>query len=149
MTYSKDENRKNKAIRADIYGEAMFFLIPVLGLFCVSIAKNSASIKDIFYYLLTTSDWSLMSTVIFGQCAHKMAKIVPMMQRNINSSQYSFYVAKRIFLIVVSMLTYSIIIFFPNIYLGIIQIIIFLLAIFIFLQDSFATHKLLDKNNTN
>ena len=140
MTYSKDENRKNKAIRADIYGEAMFFLIPVLGLFCVSIAKNSASIKDIFYYLLTTSDWSLMSTVIFGQCAHKMAKIVPMMQRNINSSQYSFYVAKRIFLIVVSMLTYSIIIFFPNIYLGIIQIIIFLLAIFIFLKDSFATH---------
>lgn len=148
VTCSQNENRKNRAMRADAYGEAMFFLIPVLGLFIVSIAKDYSSIKSILYHLLTTSDWSLMSAVIFGQCTHKMAKVIPMMQGNIDSAQYSFYVSKRVFLIVVSMLTYAIIIFFPNVYLGIIQIIIFLLSLFIFVSDSIAIHRLMSIQNS-
>ena len=65
--FPKTRIEKIEAMRADAYGEAMF-LIPVLGLFIVSIAKDYSSIKSILYHLLTTSDWSLMSAVIFGQC---------------------------------------------------------------------------------
>ncbi|MDM3868103.1 MULTISPECIES: hypothetical protein [Proteus] len=148
MTYSKNENRKNRARRADVYGEAIFFLIPVLGMFIVSVAKNYSSLGSIIDYLLTTSDWSLMSAVIFGQCAHKMAKVIPIMQGSIDSAQYSLYVSKRIFFIVVSMLTYAIITFFPNIYFGITQVIIFIFSMYVFLNDGLAIHKLIDVHNS-
>lgn len=142
---TSSKKKENKSLMADIYGEVIFLLIPILGLVFVAAVKNSESIKLFFLNLLTTSDWSLMSALIFGQCAHKMSKVVPKMEGQVGSGPYSFYVAKRIALIIVSLLMYALITFSPNIYLGGIQMLIFMISIYFFMKDSVASKILLKK----
>ncbi|HAT3808198.1 TPA: hypothetical protein I8608_001010 [Morganella morganii] len=145
MISSKNENEEKKSMMADIYGEAIFLAIPVVALIFITAVKNSFSFETIFSSLLLTSDWSIMSSVIFGQCAYKMARVVTILGSKTDGRRYAHYLARRIFLITLSLLIYAAIVFAPNLYLGAFQIILFFCSIFFFFRDSAGAYILLNR----
>lgn len=147
MISSKDEGEENKSMMADIYGEAIFLIIPVVALVFITIVKNSISVEAIISSLLLTSDWSIMSSVIFGQCAYKVSRVVAISGSKIDGRRYAFYLARRLFLITVSLLVYAGMTFSPNLYLGVTQVILFFLSIFFFFVDSTGSYILLNRNS--
>lgn len=132
---------------ADIYGEAIFLIIPVIALVIITAVKNSISIEAIVSSLLLTSDWSIMSSVIFGQCAYKVSRVVTLLGSKTDGRRYAFYLARRIFLITISLLVYTSVTFSPNLYLGVIQVILFFLSIYFFFVDSAGAYILLNRNS--
>ncbi|MFC0227633.1 hypothetical protein [Serratia aquatilis] len=142
MISSKGKSSERKSMLADTYGEAIFLIIPFLGLIFVTIFKNSSSISSILLSLVLTTDWSIMSAVIFGQCAYKVSKVLPLLGGKVDGRRFTFYLSKRILLIFVSLFMYAAMVFRPNIYMGILQIFLFLLSIFFFFKDSLASYIL-------
>ncbi|HHU0601472.1 TPA: hypothetical protein ACT91X_000295 [Proteus mirabilis] len=147
MISSKNENEEKKSMMADIYGEAVFLIIPVIALVIITAVKNSISIEEIVSSLLLTSDWSIMSSVIFGQCAYKVSRVVTLLGSKTDGRRYAFYLARRIFLITISLLVYASVTFSPNLYLGVIQVILFFLSIYFFFVDSAGAYILLNRNS--
>lgn len=147
MISSKNENEEKKSMMADIYGEAIFLIIPVIALVIITAVKNSISIEAIVSSLLLTSDWSIMSSVIFGQCAYKVSRVVTLLGSKTDGRRYAFYLARRIFLITISLLVYTSVTFSPNLYLGVIQVILFFLSIYFFFVDSAGAYILLNRNS--
>ncbi|HHR6503314.1 TPA: hypothetical protein ACS8CD_003894 [Providencia alcalifaciens] len=147
MISSKNENEEKKSMMADIYGEAVFLIIPVIALVFITAVKNSISIETIVSSLLLTSDWSIMSSVIFGQCAYKVSRVVTLLGSKTDGRRYAFYLARRIFLITISLLVYAAVTFSPNLYIGVIQVILFFLSIYFFFVDSAGSYILLNRNS--
>ncbi|HDJ1438981.1 TPA: hypothetical protein PPN70_001396 [Serratia rubidaea] len=142
MSSSKRKSFERKSMLADIYGEAIFLMIPFFGLIFVTIFKNSSSISSILFSLVSTTDWSIMSAVIFGQCAYKVSRVIPLLGGKVDGRRFTFYLSKRILMIFVSLFMYAAMVFKPNVYIGIIQIALFLLSIIFFFKDSLASSLL-------
>ena len=147
MTFSKVNPVEKKSMLADIYGEAIFLIIPFLGLIFITIIKNSTSLTSIFSSLLLTTDWSLMSAVVFGQCAYKISRVIPICGQRIDGRRFTYYLALRILFIFASLFIYAAMAFKPNIYLGTLQIIFFLSSVFIFFKDSLTSCILSQRYN--
>ena len=147
MISSKDEGEEKKSMMADIYGEVIFLIIPVFALVFITIVKNSISIETIISSLLLTSDWSIMSSVIFGQCAYKVSRVIAILGPKTDGRRYAFYLARRLFLITISLLVYAAMTFSPDLYIGVIQVILFFLSIFFFFVDSASSYILLNRNS--
>ncbi|NWC65505.1 hypothetical protein [Cedecea sp. P7760] len=139
MNFSKVTPEEKKSMLADIYGEAIFLIIPFLGLIFITVIKNSTSLASILSSLLLTTDWSLMSAVVFGQCAYKVSRVIPICGEKIDGRRFTYYLALRILFIFSSLFVYAAMAFKPNIYLGIFQIILFSSSVFIFFKDSLAS----------
>lgn len=142
MNFSKVTSEEKKSMLADIYGEAIFLIIPFLGLIFITVIKNSTSLASILSSLLLTTDWSLMSAVVFGQCAYKVSRVIPICGEKIDGRRFTYYLALRILFIFSSLFVYAAMAFKPNIYLGIFQIILFSSSVFIFFKDSLASNIL-------
>ncbi|NIC26383.1 hypothetical protein [Serratia plymuthica] len=147
MVSSKEKSSERKSMLADTYGEAVFLIIPFLGLIFVTIFKNSSSLSSVLLSLALTTDWSIMSAVIFGQCAYKISRVIPLLGGKVDGRRFTFYLSKRILLIFVALFIYAVMVFKPNIYLGVIQIFLFLLSILFFFKDSLASYILQDRHN--
>lgn len=142
MISSKRKSSEKKSMLADIYGEAIFLMIPFLGLIFVTIFKNSSSFSSILLSLVYTTDWSIMSAVIFGQCAYKVSRVMPLLGGKVDGRRFTFYLSKRMLMVFVSLFIYAAMVFKPNFYLGVIQIALFLLSIIFFFKDSLASYIL-------
>ncbi|MDP8796827.1 hypothetical protein QZQ15_02270 [Serratia marcescens] len=147
MISSKKNHSEKKSMLADIYGEAIFLMIPFLGLIFITIFKNSSSFSSILLSLCSTTDWSIMSAVIFGQCAYKISRVIPLLGDKVDGRRFTFYLAKRILMIFVSLFMYAVMVFKPNIFIGIIQIMFFLLSFIFFFKDSLASSILHHRNS--
>lgn len=147
MASSKRTYTDKKSMLADIYGEVIFLMIPFLGLIFVTIFKSPPTFSSILLSLVCTTDWSIMSAVIFGQCAYKISRVIPLLGGKVDGRRFTFYLSKRILMIFVSLFMYAVMVFKPNIFVGIIQITIFLLSIFFFFKDSLASSILHYRHN--
>lgn len=147
MTSFKRNSSEKKSMLADIYGEAIFLMIPFMGLIFVTIFKNLSSFSSVLLSLVTTTDWSIMSAVVFGQCAYKISRVIPLMGSKVDGRRFTFYLSKRILMIVISLFLYAAMVFKPNIYIGIAQIILFFLSVFFFFKDSLASYILHFRHN--
>ncbi len=148
MTFSKVNPAEKKSMLADIYGEAIFLIIPFMGLIFITVIKNSNSLESILASLILTTDWSLMSAVVFGQCSYKISRVIPICGENIDGRRFTLYLSIRILLIFSSLFIYAAMAFKPNIYLGIVQVIVFILSVFTFFKDSLASYILLKRHTT-
>lgn len=142
MNFSKVTPEEKKSMLADIYGEAIFLIIPFLGLIFITLIKNSTSLASILSSLLLTTDWSLISAVVFGQCAYKVSRVIPICGEKIDGRRFTYYLALRILFIFSSLFVYATMAFKPNVYIGIFQIILFSSSVFIFFKDSLASNIL-------
>jgi hypothetical protein len=142
MIFSKVNPAEKRSMLAEIYGEAIFLVIPFFALIFITIIKNSTSLTSIISSLLLTTDWSLMSAVVFGQCAYKMSRVIPICGINVDGRRFTLYLAIRILLIFFSLFMYAAMVFKPHIYLGCFQIILFSISVFLFFKDSLASNIL-------
>ncbi|WP_080956308.1 hypothetical protein [Xanthomonas phaseoli] len=127
--------KDRKAILADLLSEYVFIVTPFM--FLIAIKVYSDSWREIF----TAPDWALVSSIIFGQISVRMARSAIKHTRT-DDRQFGFYSAKRFFLVAVSLLFYFGMVAKPTFYLGIGQILLFVLASFYHFKDGIASRVL-------
>lgn len=96
--------------------------------------------KDILY----SSDWSLAASILLGQNATKVARVISKIKDTVNGSSFSWYSAKRFLFVVIALFFYFGMIFKPNDYLACSQMFIFVMASCLHFKDGFAV-KMLEK----
>lgn len=93
--------------------------------------------------IITTSDWSIASFIIFGQSLTFLSSTLISNKKSKKREGWEFYIAK-IFLTGIgpSLVLYTLLLIKPSIYIGIGQIIIFIYATYRFFVDGLAAKKL-------
>lgn len=125
------------AMFAELKTDYLYIALPFF--FLVLIKLYIGTWRDIFL----STDWSLAACLVFGQSASKVSKSVVAARMTIVEQQFSWYVAKRFFLVIASLLVYFGMTAKPSIGLGVFQIFIFILASFFHFKDGFASLLLL------
>lgn len=126
---------------SDLKAEYLYICVPFVILILVKVYFGP--IKDILY----SSDWSLAASIILGQNAAKISRSISKIKQKVNDSNFSWYSAKRFFLVVIALFFYFGMIFKPNAYLGASQLLFFLFASWLHFSDGF-TIKLLERETT-
>lgn len=140
MNYQISSSEK-KAILAELKASYIYIITPFILLIFVKI-YNSSSIE-----IILSSDWSLASCIIFGQITANISKSVSSLKIATHESNFSYYTAKRFLCVVISLMLYFAILLKPQIYLGVLQILVFIFASFLHFRDGF-TNYLLQKRIT-
>lgn len=151
MTSSNQNEKKKKSHLSDIYGEIVFIIIPFIAFVLMSVSKgisDNKGLADLIKSLIGSTDWSLISAVIFGQSAYKISKVIPNCGSAIDGNKYTLYLSVRILYIFISLIFYSIIFFTGNIFFGMLQVFMFFFSLFTFMKDSLAAYVLIERNNT-
>lgn len=132
MNLALNEAEKS-AIFAELKTDYLYIALPFFVL--VLIKLFTGTWRDIFL----SPDWSLAACLIFGQSTSKVSRSVVAVKIKIVERQFGWYVAKRFFLVVVSLLFYFGMTAKPCLELGIFQIFIFFLASFFHFKDGFSS----------
>lgn len=149
MTSSNRNDKKKKSHLSDIYGEIIFVIIPFIAFILMSVSKGISENKgliDLLKILIGSTDWSLISAVVFGQSAYKISKVIPVCGSKIDGNKYTLYLAIRILYIFISLILYSIIFFTGNLFFGLLQVFMFIFSLFLFMRDSLTASILIDRN---
>ncbi|WP_235589311.1 hypothetical protein, partial [Type-D symbiont of Plautia stali] len=80
MTSSNHSDKKKKSLLSDIYGQIIFIIIPFIAFVLMSVSKglsDNKGVMDLMKLLISSTDWSLISAVVFGQSAYKISKVIP------------------------------------------------------------------------
>lgn len=129
--------KERKAINADLKAAYMYIAIPFLLLIGVKGYEGN------WYDILIAPDWSLASCLIFGQLSAKISKTVAMSTAQTNEYQFGWYTSKRFLLVVIALMFYTGMLSQPTIYLGVAQIMLFLLASGLHFKDGITNHLLI------
>ncbi len=99
---------------------------------------SSLIFKNDWTQIVISSDWSLTACLMFGQQAAKVIVSLSRL-RSINDASVELYVAKRVSLVVFSVLMYSFLQVKPSLTLGFFQIAWFVFASWFFFKDGIAS----------
>lgn len=134
-------NSEKKAILAELKAAYIYIITPFILLVFVKVYNST------YIDIILTSDWSLASCIIFGQITANISKSVSSVKITTHESNFSYYTAKRFLCVVISLMLYFAILLKPQLYLGVLQILVFLFASFLHFRDGF-TNYLLQKRIT-
>jgi len=139
MTSSKIDKKEKESMLADVYGEVIFICIPFIALLAMNAIKSLSSDVNFFTTVFFSTDWSLISAVVFCQSAYKISRIIPKCGTRIEGRKYTLYLAIRFLYITFSMIVYGCMFFYPNIWLGFFQFLVFLGSLIVFIRDGLAS----------
>lgn len=131
-TPSNQPSEKVKEIIAELKTEYLYIAIPFIILVIIKLHKGSW--QDIFL----SGDWALASCIIFGQTATRLSKAIAKQKAKLNNSEYGWYTAKRIFLVVISVVVYSLMTLDPKPWVAVFQLILFAIATYFHFKDGIA-----------
>lgn len=116
-----------------------FFILPFVIL--ISIKIYTSSLVDV----LLVSDWSIASFIIYGQLISQItANSISI--KNVVDHGLEYYVTKRIvFGLTANIVIYVLMSIKPNIYLGIIQIVLFVFSNLRYFSDNLSIYDLKNK----
>lgn len=116
----KSEKQATSLVLAADY---IFYLLPFIILVIISLAQEKLS------DLLTISDWSIASTIIYGQLIVKLSSTLAATNREKKIPAITLYLTILVCLgLVVNVVVYSLMLIMPSKGLGITQLILFGLA---------------------
>ena len=91
--------------------------------------------------ILTAPEWSLTSSLIVGQLVALITSSTASSKFRATSEAVGWYVAKRLFLIIVALTCYFGMIAKPTWYLGVFQILVFFFTIWLHFRDGMVAKK--------
>lgn len=133
---SKISKIEQNSVIADLKASYVYILIPFLLLVGVKLYTDS------WASIILAPDWSLASSIIFGQIAANVSKAVSRCKKETNEYQFGWYTAKRFLLVAISLSFYFAMLLKPTIELGYAQIVLFFIASYLFFSDGITTYLL-------
>lgn len=137
MSYEITDREKN-AIYAELKSEYIYIAIPFMLLIGAKLYYST------WQEVLLSPDWSLASSIIFGQITSKVSRAIANTELKTSQEHFGLYTAKRFFFIVLSLSFYFFMLTKPVIGLGYAQVLLFFVASFFHFSDGFTT-KLVQK----
>ncbi len=128
-TPSNEPREKVKEIIAELKTEYLYIAIPFIILVIIKLHKGSW--QDIFL----SGDWALASCIIFGQTTTRLSKAIAKQKTKLNNAEYGWYTAKRIFLVVISVVIYSLMTLDPKLWVAVFQLLLFVIATYFHFKD--------------
>lgn len=114
---------KKQSTSLVLAADYIFYLLPFIILVIISLAQEKLS------DLLTISDWSIASTIIYGQLIVKLSSTLAATNREKKIPAITLYLTVLVCLgLVVNVVVYSLMLIMPSTGLGITQLILFGLA---------------------
>lgn len=117
----------------------IFVFLPLLAMVILRLTRGEYS--DIYM----SADWSLASAIIFGQLAARTSVAVADVKVKSSGSAMEYYMAKRIALVIASILIYVSLMITPSLWLAIFQVAWFFLASYFYFKDGMAAFLLSQK----
>ncbi len=130
-------NHKKRVLLANLTAGYLFILLPLIILVLIKLLHYKS-----WQSILLAGDWSLASCIIFGQNVANLSKAVVARGKEIQSSIFVFYFARRLVGVVISLVIYILMLFEPNLYLGFLQITLFAWASLKYFSDGIVTEML-------
>ncbi|MDR5890579.1 MULTISPECIES: hypothetical protein [Halomonas] len=135
MSY-KSSNPELKKVMADLKAESIYLILPLFLLVGTKIYFDS------WQSIFLVADWSLASCIIFGNMTYKISRSVARLDGRSNHHNYGFYTARRFFMVVLAMFFYFGMLVKPTMFLGVLQVFLFIYAIVLHFVDGVAASKL-------
>lgn len=118
MNQTKSENSILTLI-----ADYIFFLLPFVILFIVRVAQGKSS------DLILMSDWSIASTIVYGQLIVKLSSALASTNRDKKIPAITLYLTGLVCLgLVINVVVYVLMLIMPSVKIGIAQLILFVLA---------------------
>lgn len=136
------ESRPNSPSKADIKAlerlktECLFIIIPFFLLIAVKGYNRE------WMSILLAPEWSLASSIIVGQLLASMTSGTASSKFNAGSEAVGWYVAKRLFLIILTLTCYFGMLSKPTWYLGVTQLCVFFFTIWLHFRDGMVAKKI-------
>lgn len=127
--------KERKSMLAELLSEYVFIVTPFAFLVAIKIYTCS------WHEIIMAPDWSLVSCIVFGQLAIRMARSA-IKYGATDDRQLGWYSSKRFFLVAISLLFYFGMVAKPTLYLGLGQIGLFVLAGFFHFKDGLTSRIL-------
>jgi len=114
---------KSLSVFPILVADYIFYLLPFVILVIVSLVKGG------FSDLITISDWSIASTIIYGQLIVKLSSALAATNREKKIPAITLYLTILVCLgLVVNVVVYSLMLIMPSDTLGVVQLVLFGLA---------------------
>ena len=94
-------NHKKRVLLANLTAGYLFVLLPLIILVLIKLLHFKS-----WQSILLAGDWSLASCIIFGQNVANLSKAVVARGKEIQSSMFVFYFARRLVGVVISLVIY-------------------------------------------
>ena len=117
------KNRKSSGVGLVLVADYIFYVLPFLILSIVRIVQDRSD------ELVLISDWSIASTIMYGQVIVKLSAALAKTQRKKHIPPITLYLTILVCLgLVVNVVVYVLMLLIPSLNLGIMQLILFLVA---------------------
>ncbi len=117
------KSRKKQSTIQVLVSDYMFYLLPFIILLIIRLAQGNPS------ELLLVSDWSIASTIMYGQLIVKLSSALAATSKGKNISSITLYLTVLVCLgLVVNVVVYVLMLVIPSVGIGIAQLVLFGLA---------------------
>jgi hypothetical protein len=117
------KNSKKQSTSLVLVADYIFYLLPFIILLIIRLAQ------DKFSDLLLISDWSIASTIMYGQIIVKLSSALASTNREKKIPAITLYLTILVCLgLVVNVVVYVLMLVMPSVGIGIVQLILFALA---------------------
>ena len=117
------KNSKSQGTSLVLIADYIFYLLPFIILLIIRLAQNK------FSDLLLISDWSIASTIMYGQLIVKLSSALASTNRDKKIPAITLYLTVLVCLgLVVNVVVYVLMLLMPSTGIGIAQLVLFFLA---------------------
>ena len=130
-------NASRKEVMASLKAGYIFILLPFVVLTLIKVLHHGS-----WEGVLLAADWSLASCIIFGQNAASLTKAALNRRGDVHENSFIYIFSRRLLGVTVSLVIYILMLLDPNLWIGSIQLLLFLWASVRYFTDGMASAML-------
>ena len=136
MTSSMTDVKKNEVL-ASLKAGYVFILLPFVVLILIKVLHQGS-----WESVILTADWSLAACIIFGQNAANLTKAALSRKAEVQANSFIYYFSRRLLGVTVSLVLYILMLLEPDLWIGCIQLLVFIWASVKYFTDGMVTAML-------